>query len=1384
MNSNKLIPILGLLLLLILAIGSISASEMDSDSIGDCDADIDLTAAETAVEEIDDSDIVDNANADDIIADSGENEIVSDDIESIDDVESEVGVKNSLGASSDDEVLASTVKFTESNYSTYFNKSGNIISGKLKSGDTLDFSGTFNSKTFIINIPLTITSTDGTASFTNCNFKIVKGAQGTKITNLKASMDKLDTPIFDVFNVSSVSISNCDLFSNATHSYPILLNTVNNSNVFNNKIKTTCYVTGWGHPSGIVLSGTFYNNISNNNVITNDSNCIYLTGYLGGGDMGQGGGVNAYNLIFNNTIHSMRGIEWALDEGNKTPLPSSFTYGIQVMGAHNDIINNTIYNVYRGIGATQSGNKIIGNVLSNIHGTWYSGNTNDDGGDYAIYVTTNSLVKDNIISDSNIDASGAVIYAAKNSTVSGNIIRNCIGVGVNANGNDVTITDNIFNLSGYGVYIKGNFSDINIESNIIDSGDYQSVYLERGTRFSFPHDIIIQNNTFYSTATEAIYKDNICTNILESNNIIIGTSGEPIIDDETLHLINENNFYKYFSLTGAFNNLINDNDTIIFLGSFSSKGKLNINKKVTILGLNAVFEDTTFIIEDNDGVIIENITINNPNTILDDRLWGIQISKSNNVTVKGCNISIYDPYSSFAIYVLDSDDCKIINNSLEAKGNYFTVGLFSFNSTNLLIDGNSIKTIGPGETYLCNDQSCLNILIKGVTICPDGTIICPDGTQYNPGEYEICADGTIICPDGTTICADGTTICADGTQICADGTMICVDGTTICADGTIICADGTQYSPSEYTTCADGSIICPDGRVICIDGTIYGADEMTILDNGTRICPDGTVLCPDGTVLCTDGSTICPDGRTICADGTIICADGYKICTDGSIMCPDGTVYSPEECTYDGTTIICPDGTQICADGKVICPDGTVICPDGTGGTGLLDGVIPGTHMISGLFRTYGVLFVHSSNNIFTNNIVNVSSALDPFYKLNESCNTIAGVFIHYGGFNNTIAGNNITLDSNDPVIYGIGIVGASSNSTAIGSKNNSFVNNNVFIKGPFHGVGIYLGYKAINSTFANSFTINAINAHEVVNRTLVENDENNLDGNTFDIITPHNTVLSVSNASFKWNNENKTVVITLKDINGNAIGERTVVFTLNGVNYTGVTNSLGVATVKVGISKVGTYDIVAYFNGDEMLIASTATGKMTVNKDSTSLSSSGKTYTVTASPKSITVTLKDASGKAIANKKITATVNGKTYTATTNSKGVATFKLKLTAVKTYTVSLKFAGDSYYTASSKSLKVKVTKTKTKLTVPKKTYKKSAKVKKLTATLKDQTGKVIKSKKVTFTVNGKKYTAKTNKKGVATVKVKLSKKKTYKVTVKFAGDKTYYAVKKTGKVVIK
>ena len=87
-------------------------------------------------------------------------------------------------------------------------------------------------------------------------------------------------------------------------------------------------------------------------------------------------------------------------------------------------------------------------------------------------------------------------------------------------------------------------------------------------------------------------------------------------------------------------------------------------------------------------------------------------------------------------------------------------------------------------------------------------------------------------------------------------------------------------------------------------------------------------------------------------------------------------------------------------------------------------------------------------------------------------------------------------------------------------------------------------------------------------------------------------------------------------------------------------------------------------------------------------------------------------------------------------------------------------------------------------VAKRTYKVRFKNKFLYATLRAANNKAIAGKKIVFTVNGKKYTAKTNSKGVARVKVNLSKRKTYKFTVNFAGDNTFNKLSKQGKLVIK
>ena len=434
MNSNKFIPILGLLLLLILAIGSISAADVNEDMADS--SSLDSTDEILSVNQVDDSNIA-NANAGNTIANVEEEEKGNgEDINSIDVNQSSVGVKNALG---DD--LASTIKFKESDYSTYFNKNGNIISGKLNSGDTLDFSGAFKSKAFIINVPLVITSTDGTANFNDCNFQFISGSDGSNISNLKAKqVSTAQKSIIEANGVKDLTFSNNDLFSNQTGSHPMTFNGVSRVNILNNKLQCNAYTdsSGWGQPSVMVFRNSANCNISGNTVISNDSNCIYFTGYGAQSSMGETPeDSSSGNYIFNNTIYSVR------------ELPSSFCYAIQLMCKDNIVLNNTIYNTFRGVSTTSSGNQIIGNTIHNLHGAYYSQATEEEGADYAIYATSNSIVKENVIYDCNFanDGKCGAIYVAKNSIVSDNIVRNCTGLGVNVAGNNVNITDHNFNVS-------------------------------------------------------------------------------------------------------------------------------------------------------------------------------------------------------------------------------------------------------------------------------------------------------------------------------------------------------------------------------------------------------------------------------------------------------------------------------------------------------------------------------------------------------------------------------------------------------------------------------------------------------------------------------------------------------------------------------------------------------------------------------------------------------------------------------------------------------------------------------------------------------------------------------------------------------------------------
>ena len=164
-------------------------------------------------------------------------------------------------------------------------------------------------------------------------------------------------------------------------------------------------------------------------------------------------------------------------------------------------------------------------------------------------------------------------------------------------------------------------------------------------------------------------------------------------------------------------------------------------------------------------------------------------------------------------------------------------------------------------------------------------------------------------------------------------------------------------------------------------------------------------------------------------------------------------------------------------------------------------------------------------------------------------------------------------------------------------------------------------------------------------------------------------------------------------------------------------------------------------------------------------------------------VFLKDENGTVLKNKAIKIGFNGRVYDRTTDENGSAKLQINLAYKGTYTFAIGFLGDNDYLGAFEVAKITVKVQTPKLATSNKSYKASAKTKSLTATFKTANGKVVANKKISFTVNGKTYSAKTNSKGIATVKVSLNKKGTYSFTVKFAGDNTFAAVSKKGKLTL-
>ena len=237
-------------------------------------------------------------------------------------------------------------------------------------------------------------------------------------------------------------------------------------------------------------------------------------------------------------------------------------------------------------------------------------------------------------------------------------------------------------------------------------------------------------------------------------------------------------------------------------------------------------------------------------------------------------------------------------------------------------------------------------------------------------------------------------------------------------------------------------------------------------------------------------------------------------------------------------------------------------------------------------------------------------------------------------------------------------------------------------------------------------------------------------------------------------------------------LAEMTVTTFRDGVKQSVVNVSGGV--LKVDLSGFDGKHVVTFaYSGDAYRAAFTKESNATVTAASATVTASDASVTY-ATGAYYTVTVYAYDGKPAGNVDVSFTVAGKVIgTSKTDTNGAAGFKVTQ-APGEYKISASALGKT----ANATLKVKHL-----LKLKKVSVKRSARKLVLTATLGKVNGKYLKKKAVTFKFAGKKYKAKTNRKGVAQVTVKSGVLKKLKAGKKVAYQATYKkdTVKKSVKV---
>jgi hypothetical protein len=233
---------------------------------------------------------------------------------------------------------------------------------------------------------------------------------------------------------------------------------------------------------------------------------------------------------------------------------------------------------------------------------------------------------------------------------------------------------------------------------------------------------------------------------------------------------------------------------------------------------------------------------------------------------------------------------------------------------------------------------------------------------------------------------------------------------------------------------------------------------------------------------------------------------------------------------------------------------------------------------------------------------------------------------------------------------------------------------------------------------------------------------------------------------------------IQLKDKNNNNISNEKVIMTINGIDYTKITDENGIASLKINLFK-GIYQIL--YRLDENSRYKSNNNSKHVYVYGTAHLTSSELNMGHKSKQSFEIKVYDSLNRLMKDVNVTIKINGENYIKTTNNEGIAKLTINLNPGN-YFVEYNFGtiyGYNNVNVRSSELIGK----NTQINYGKGEY--------FEVALKDNNGNYLQGKEVSLTINGVTYVKTTDSNGMIYLKINLNVGE-YTITCNYEGDNEY------------